>query len=281
LPGEFAAARDPLRPRTQRARALGDFLVEVIGLARHAVPAAKIQSAFFEMFGADGARQWERVVGAARTAGLLVIGDLKRGDIDSTAKAYASAYLDPSAEAPCDAITVNPYLGEDSIEPFLEACARWQTGLFVLVRTSNPGSAEFQNHGSPRLCELVADSVSRWGDRPELVGESGLSSVGAVIGATHERELALLRARMPRTPLLVPGYGAQGATAADLARAFARPSPDAPLAHPAVLVNASRSILYPWRGRTEPEDWRASVRQALSNTASELAAALSSSALRP
>lgn len=271
LPDEFSRARDAAQPRSLRARALGDFLVEVIALAKRAVPAVKVQSAFFELFGADGVQQWERVVCAAREAGLLVIGDVKRGDIDSTARAYASAYLDPSIEAACDAITINPYLGGDSVEPFLEACGRWQRGLFVLVRTSNPGSGEFQNHGSPRLCELVADAVSRWGNRPELIGECGFSSVGAVVGATHQRELAFFRERMPRTPLLLPGYGAQGATADDLGKAFAT------LPRPAALVNASRSILFAWRGGPKPRDWRASVRSAIATTTSELSRVLSPS----
>lgn len=233
LPAEFAAARDGAT-RAERARAVGDFLCSVVELAAGRVPAVKPQSAFFELLGADGAAAWERVVRAARESGLLVIGDVKRGDIDSTAAAYARAYLEDEA-APCDAVTVSPYLGADAVRPFLESCRRAQAGIYVLVRTSNPGSALFQEHGRPPLYERVADAVSEWGR--ELTGRCGFSSVGAVVGATHPEELARLRARMPSTPFLIPGYGAQGAGAADVAAGFLPGGRGA-------LVNSSRGILF-------------------------------------
>lgn len=238
LPDEFALARDRSAPRATRARELERFCLELVELAAGRVPAVKPQSAFFEVFGADGALAWERVVREARSAGLLVIGDVKRGDIDSTARAYARAFLETGDATACDAVTVNPFLGSDSIAPFLESCRRTGRGIYVLVRTSNPGSKLFQEHGTPPLYERIADAVAEWGK--ELVGTSGLSSVGAVVGATHPRELAQLRERMPRTPFLIPGYGAQGAGAADIAGGFLPRGRGA-------IVNSSRGILFAYK----------------------------------
>ena len=257
LPPEFAAARTG-NSRAERARAAADFLCEVIDLAKGRIPAVKPQSALFEIHGPEGAQAWERVVRHARASGLLVIGDVKRGDIDSTARAYARAFLeeDPSSPgASCDAITVNPYLGGDSVRPFLETCANSGKGLFVLVRTSNPGSAQFQDHGTPRLYERVADAVVEWGR--ELVGSSGLSSVGAVVGATHPAELASLRARMPTVPFLIPGYGAQGAGAAEVLGGFLAGGRG-------TLVNSSRAVLFAWREpRFAGRPWREATQVAL------------------
>lgn len=262
LPAEFAAAREA-PTRAERARAVADFLCEVIELVAGRVPAVKPQSAFFEVLGADGAAAWERVVRAARDAGLLVIGDVKRGDIDSTARAYARAFLEDGA-ARCDAITVNPWLGADSVAPFLEACRATGAGIYVLVRTSNPGSALFQDHGVPPLHERVADAVSEWGKG--LVGTCGLSSVGAVVGATHPAELARLRARMPTTPFLIPGYGAQGAGARDVAGGFLPGGRGA-------LVNSSRGILFAWKlERNRDKHWKDASRSALQAMIAEIEA---------
>lgn len=238
IPSEFAAVHDPAATRAEKADAVGDFLCQVIDVVAPLVPAVKPQSAFFEVFGADGARAWERVVAAARSAGLIVIGDVKRGDIGSTAAAYAEAFLECEEELRCDAVTINPYLGTDSVQPFLDACRRTGGGVYVLVRTSNPSSAEFQARGEPALMHQVADAVVRWG--ADLVGESGFSSVGAVVGATHPNELAELRARMPRTPLLLPGYGAQGGGAGDVVGGFTEGVRGA-------VVNSSRGILFAWQ----------------------------------
>jgi orotidine-5'-phosphate decarboxylase len=238
LPEEFAVARDPSAPRSERARAVEQFLLGIIELAAGRVPAVKPQSAFFERLGADGALAWERVVAEARRAGLLVIGDVKRSDIASTARAYGQAFLEDAGESCCDAITVNPYLGADSIEPLIEVCDRNGAGLYVLVRTSNPGSGLFQNHGDPPLTQLVASEVERWGE--SLRGECGLSSIGAVVGATHPEELGQLRQQLSHTPLLIPGYGAQGAGATETLGGFLPGGRGA-------LVNSSRGILYAWR----------------------------------
>jgi orotidine-5'-phosphate decarboxylase len=200
-----------------------------------------------------------------------VIGDVKRGDIGSTAAAYARALLTggPGAEPEtlCDAITVNPYLGTDSITPFLEACREADAGLYVLVRTSNPSSAELQSQGDPPLMHRVAELVDGWG--AELVGDCGLSSVGAVVGATHPAELADLRGRLPRTPLLLPGYGAQGAGAADVVGGFKQGLRGA-------LVNSSRGVLF--AGAKHPElSWKDACRDAARDMSSEIRAALESS----
>ena len=182
-------------------------------------------------------------------------GDVKRGDIGSTAAAYAEAFLTggpgTDAETLCDCITINPYLGTDSVQPFLDACRQVDGGLYVLVRTSNPSSAEFQAQGEPCLSDQVADAVVHWGR--ELVGESGYSSVGAVVGATHPKELAELRQRMPGVPFLIPGYGAQGGTAGDLAGAFGEHFAGG-------LVNSSRGILFAEKG--PGQDWKDACRTA-------------------
>ncbi|MEZ5975038.1 MAG: orotidine-5'-phosphate decarboxylase [Planctomycetota bacterium] len=201
LPPEFEAVHDPGSTRRERAKAVEAFLCGIIEAVADIVPAVKPQSAFFEVLGADGALVWENVVKHAHQAGLLVVGDVKRGDIGSTAAAYAQAFLtgEPGCdrETLCDCITVNPYLGSDSIDPFLDACRQSGTGLYILVRTSNPSSAEFQAQGEPPLMDRVADAVVRWGS--DLVGDCGYSSIGAVVGATHPAELNAC-ARMPQTP---------------------------------------------------------------------------------
>ncbi|MEO8290159.1 MAG: orotidine-5'-phosphate decarboxylase [Gaiellaceae bacterium] len=214
------------------------------------VVGVKLQLAFFEALGSDGLRAYEEVRDYARTASLLVIADGKRGDIGSTARAYADAYLEASEDGPAsvDALTVNPYLGSDSIEPFLAACRRSDTGLFCLVKTSNAGSADVQDltlsDGRP-VWHHVAELVSGWGET--LVGERGLSSVGAVVGATYPRAVAEARRLMPQAVLLLPGIGAQGATPADVARAFTSGPASA-------LVPVSRAVIYAFR--VDGADWR-------------------------
>jgi orotidine-5'-phosphate decarboxylase len=231
--------------RPQAATVLARFCCEIAdAVAPHAV-AVKPQSAFFEALGADGVRAFEEVCEHARRAGLLVIADAKRGDIGSTAQAYAAAFLEPRGDAPplADALTVNPYLGGDSVEPFLDACRRNGVGLFCLVKTSNPGSADVQDvrlAEGGTVWEHVAGLVHAWGG--DLVGDCGLSAVGAVVGATFPREVAEARDLLPRSVLLLPGIGAQGGAPADVAAAFA--------AGPAsALVSASRSVIYAFRDR--------------------------------
>ena len=223
--------------------------------------AVKPQLAFFEALGADGMRAFEQACEYARSAGLLVIADAKRGDIGSTARAYAAAYLE--GERPvADALTVNPYLGRDSLDPFFGACRRHGGGVFCLVKTSNEGVADIQDlalsDGRP-LWQHVARLVAEWGE--EVVGDRGLSSVGAVVGATHPRAVGEARKLLPRSILLLPGIGAQGAGPADVARAFTSGPSSA-------LVAASRSVLYAFR--TSEDDWRSAAAQEAARLKSEV-----------
>src|SRR5919198_6033752 len=237
--------------RAAAADACARFCRGLVDAVAPYVVGVKPQLAFFEALGADGLRAFEDVCEYARTAGLLVVADGKRGDIGSTARAYADAYVEQgsAAEPPVDALTVNPYLGSDSVEPFVAACRRSGTGLFCLVKTTNAGSADVQDlalsDGRP-LWQHVALLVNEWG--AGLVGERGLSSIGAVVGATYPRAVAEARRLMPQAILLLPGIGAQGATAADVARAFTSGPASA-------LVASAREVLY--AHRAENEDWRA------------------------
>ena len=249
LPVELRAATHV--SRAAAADACARFCCGLVDAVSPYVVGVKVQLAFFEALGADGAAAFEDVCAYARTAGLVVIGDGKRGDIGSTARAYAEAYLERGEDDRpplVDALTVNPYLGGDSLEPFLAACRRSGTGIFCLVKTSNGGSADVQeltlSDGRP-VWHQVAELVAGWG--AELVGDRGLSSVGAVVGATHPRAVGEARRLMPQAILLLPGVGAQGATPADLARAFTSGPASA-------LVSASRSVLYAFRA--SGEDWR-------------------------
>jgi orotidine-5'-phosphate decarboxylase len=254
---QLVVGLDP-RPDLLPVEVRGDvtrFCCGVIdAVAPHAV-AVKPQLAFFEALGVEGSAACEEVCVYARSAGLLVILDGKRGDIGSTARAYAAAYLEPRAEGgvpAADALTVNPYLGRDSVDPYLAACRRHGVGIFCVVKTSNAGGAEVQDlalsDGRP-LWHHVALLVSEWG--ADLVGDRGLSSVGAVVGATHPRAVGEARRLLPQAVLLLPGVGAQGATPADVARAFTSGPASA-------LVNVSRSVLYAFR-QGDQADWRAAA----------------------
>jgi len=196
-------------------RILAFYRQAIPALAPH-IPVVKPNIAFFEQFGWAGFRAYETVCETARAAGMLVIGDVKRGDIGSTAAAYASAHFQWA-----DAITLHPYLGSDSIEPFLKPCREAGKAVFVLVRTSNPSAGEFQARALAEdgdLSDAVADAVHRWG--AGTGDPDGYATVGAVVGATSGDRIARLRERMPRAWLLLPGVGAQGAAVADVAAAF-------------------------------------------------------------
>jgi len=210
----------------------------VDAVAPHAV-AVKPQLAFWERLGSDGVRAFEEVCAYSRSVGLLVLVDGKRGDVGSTARAYAEAYLESGI---ADAMTVNAYMGRESIEPFLSACRRHGTGIFCVVKTSNAGAdvQDLKLSDGSLLWQQVARLVAEWGE--ELVGDRGLSSVCAVVGATHPRAVGEARKLMPQAVLLLPGVGAQGGTPADVARAFTSGPASA-------LVNASRSVIYAYRAR--------------------------------
>ena len=249
--------------RAAAAEACERFCRGIVDAVAPYVVGVKPQLAFFEALGSDGLRAFEEVCAYARAAGLLVIVDGKRGDIGSTARAYAAAYLEADGERPiADALTVNPYLGRDSLEPFFGACRRSGSGLFCLVKTSNSGSADIQDvalsDGRP-LWHHVATLVADWGE--ELVGERGLSSIGAVVGATYPRAIGEARRLLPRSILLLPGVGAQGARPADVARAFTSGPASA-------LVPAARSVIYAFRSDTD--DWRGAAARAAAHLRREV-----------
>jgi orotidine-5'-phosphate decarboxylase len=240
--------------RSGRARAMERYCLGIVDAVAGEAVAVKPQLAFFEALGGYGVTALERVCAAAAERGLIVIADGKRGDIASTASAYATAWLRPrlAGEEPvADALTVNPYLGADAAEPFLAAADADGGGVFVLVRTSNPGGDDLQAlplAAGGELWEHVAGLVGAWG--AARVGRSGLSSVGAVVGLTRAGVLGRARQLMPTAPLLLPGVGAQGGAIDDAAPAFA--------VHVAGgLVAASRSVIEAWR--TEPGAWRDAV----------------------
>jgi orotidine-5'-phosphate decarboxylase len=253
--------------RAAAASSVARFCKGIVDAVGPYVVAVKPQSAFFEALGSDGVRALEEVCEYARSAGLLVLLDAKRGDIGSTSRAYAAAYLEPREDgAPlADAMTASPYLGLDSVEPFLAACRRDGAGVFFLVRTSNAGAADVLDlalsDGRP-LWHHVAELVREWGE--PLVGESGMSSVGAVVGATHPRAVSDARRLLPQTPMLLPGVGAQGATPADVARAFTTGPATA-------LVTSSRSVIYAYR--ESEADWRAAAAAEAQRLAAEVWAA--------
>jgi len=231
------------------AAALLAFNKLVIDAVADQVALVKPQSAFYEIYGHHGVEAFWETVRYARAKGLLVIADAKRGDIGSTAEGYAAAFFghpnpletweDPEQWA--DSLTVNPYLGSDGLVPFVQRCEERGTGLFILVKTSNPSSGEIQDQ--PLLSgELVAQQVAKLVDSlgARTIGASGYSSIGAVVGATYPDDLQRYRSEMNRAILLVPGYGAQGGTGADVVHAF---NPDGLGA----VVNASRSIIFAYK----------------------------------
>jgi orotidine-5'-phosphate decarboxylase len=239
------------------------FCCEIIEACAEFVVAIKPQLAFFEARGVAGMAAFAEVVRFARGRGLITIADAKRGDIGSTSAAYAEAFLGDGDFA-CDAITVNPYLGSDALAPFI-ARVRNGRGVFVLVKTSNPSSGEFQDLSldGRALWEAVATRVAGWGS--DFVGRSGLSSVGAVVGATYPDQAVRARELMPAAIVLAPGFGAQGASAEE-AVAAARTD------GLGVIVNASRSLMY--ASRLEGESFAAAAGRAAVAMRDELNRAL-------
>ncbi len=235
----------------EAAQAVLDFNKGMIEAVAPFAAAVKTQIAFYECLGHEGLLAFARTCQIAADAGLVVIADVKRGDIGSTATAYADAFLGGPFRA--DAVTLSPYLGGDTLEPFLARCMDGY-GAFVLVRTSNPGAGQLQDLVTPngRLYEVVGDMDREPGLK--WVGERGWSSVGAVVGATWPGEMTELRKRLPGVPFLVPGYGAQGGTGRDVLSAFDDEGLGA-------VVNSSRGILYAWKGRAAT-DWRTAAADA-------------------
>lgn len=276
LPAPVAAATSSA---ADVAQAYVRFCQGVVDVVAPLVPAVKPQAAFFEALGVPGMAALKQVIDYAASKGLLVILDGKRNDIDSTALAYAQAYLGPGDASPwgADALTVSPYLGDDSLTPFEAASRERGAGIFVLVKTSNKGGKRFQDlscEGRPlylHVAEYVESLAA--GSR----GECGYGAVGAVVGATYPQQLAELRAAMPSAWLLVPGYGSQGGTAADVAGGFDAQGLGA-------IVNNSRGIIF---AHSRPEyaafgaaRWQAAVEAATRRMIDELAAGTPAGRLR-
>jgi orotidine-5'-phosphate decarboxylase len=250
------------------AHAFSAFGSKVLDLVRPYCGVIKPQAAFFEQAGPLAMCLLQGLMLQAKLTGFVTILDAKRGDIASTAAAYAdAAFAGCTIEGKtypvwnADALTINPYLGRDAVEPFLTAAKAADRGVFVLVRTSNPGAGLFQDlvcDGKP-LFRHVADEVARW--NAPTIGKCGLGDVGAVVGATHPKELAELREALPDVWFLVPGYGAQGATAADVKAAY---RPDGLGA----IVNSSRGVTFPFH----PDDpnWEKKIVEAAKKAAAEL-----------
>ncbi len=259
------------------AEAVWQFNRAIVDAVYDLIPAVKPQIAMYEQFGLPGLAVFKRTVDYCKEKGLVVIGDVKRGDIGSTSAAYATAHLGrvkvgrqmltPFGE---DFATVNPYLGSDGIRPFLEVCKEEKKGLFILVKTSNPSSGEFQDRlvdGKP-LYELVGEKVNEWAQ--ECMGED-YSYVGAVVGATYPEMGKVLRRVMPKSFILVPGYGAQGGKAADLVHYFNEDGLGA-------IVNSSRGIIAAYRQERYasfgPEHFADASRQAVKDMIADIGQAL-------
>jgi orotidine-5'-phosphate decarboxylase len=272
LDSDFSRIPDSLRqhfkgkskdPFQSAGNCILQFNKKIIDSIHDIVPAVKMQSAFYEQYGPAGCTAFLETVRYAKSKGLIVIGDVKRGDIGNTSKAYSNAYLGKvrlfDSEEPAydlDGVTVNPYLGLDGISPFIEDCRNLGKGIFVLVKTSNPSSKDLQDivSGDMRIFEKVARHVDRWGIN--IVGDKKYSSVGAVVGATYPTEAETLRKIMPGAIFLVPGYGAQGGGAADIVPCF---NPDGYGA----IVHSARAVIFAYeKMKTLKEDFGKAARDA-------------------
>jgi len=225
-----------------RAAAYSQFCREIIDVVKDRVACVKPQAAFFEQLGPAGMVALGEVFQYASAAGLLVISDAKRNDIGSTATAYAQAYLGAGDASPwgSDSLTVSPYLGRDSLEPFVEVCDRRAAGIFVLVKTSNPGGGLLQDRvtDGQTVYERVAQLVTELNQ--DRIGQSGYGPVGAVVGATYPEQLAAMRKAMPHSWILIPGFGAQGGSAEDVLSGFDGDGSGA-------IVNNSRNLIFAYR----------------------------------
>ena len=229
------------------AQAFFEYNKGIVDAVCDIVPAVKPQIAMYETFGIPGLIAFDKTVKYCKEKGLVVIGDIKRGDIGSTSEAYAQGHLGKVVLGGKeyrgfdeDFATVNPYLGSDGVKPFMKVCGEENKGIFVLVKTSNPSSGEFQDRmiDGKELFRHVAEKVAEWGS--ELMGKNGYSYVGAVVGATYPEQGKIAREIMPKSFILVPGYGAQGGKGADLVHFFNKDGLGA-------IVNSSRGIIGAWQ----------------------------------
>ena len=255
------------------AEAIWQYNKEIIDHIYDLIPAVKPQAAMYEQFGIEGLIAYKKTIDYCHEKGLLVIGDVKRGDIGSTSAAYATAHLGRVQVGGkkltgfgTDFITVNPYLGTDGVKPFVDVCNQEDKGIFVLVKTSNPSSGEFQERlvDNRPVYQLVAEKVTEWG---AMSVEKGYSNVGAVVGATYPEMSKILREQMPHTYFLVPGYGAQGGTAEDLRYCFHGDGLGA-------IVNSSRGIIAAYKqekyAEFGPERFSEASRQAVLDMVSDI-----------
>ena len=262
---------EPLQKIAQKegaAKAYELFGKEIIDAVKDIAVAVKPQIAFYEVLGAPGLEAFRETLLYAKEKGVLTISDAKRGDIGSTAEAYAEAFLSENAAFPSDAVTVNGYLGVDGVLPFLKYCKSAGKGVYILVKTSNPGSGDFQDkilQDGKKVFELVAEKVKEWGQ--DYIGSSGYSSVGAVVGATWPEEALKLRAIMSTTPFLIPGYGAQGGSGKDAIVSMDKNGLGG-------IVNSSRGIIFAHRlkefEKYAQKDWQTAVRLAAEKMRADL-----------
>ncbi len=248
------------------AKAIIEYNKALIDATYDIIPAIKPQIAFYEMFGIPGMEAFKETCNYAKQKGMIVIADSKRGDIGSTAAGYSNAFLgktpigkNEEAIYNVDFITVNPYMGTDCVKPFIEDCKKYNKGIFVLVKTSNPSSGELQDlklENQKEVYTQVAELVEKWGE--ELQGENGYSSIAAVVGATYPEQLEQIRKVAPHTYFLIPGYGAQGGKASDIALGFDKNQLGG-------IVNASRSLMCAykadrWKDNFSEEDYAKATR---------------------
>ncbi len=260
---------DPRDPET--IAAIENFLTAAIDIAAPQVAAFKPQSAMYERLGSPGIALLERVVAHAHDRGAIVLLDAKRGDIGSTAEAYADAYLAPDSPNPVECLTVNPYMGVDTLEPYIKLCRAHGRGILVLVKTSNPGSGDFQNlkTGNSTLYGSVALALEPISET--MLGETGWSSLGVVVGATYPQEAADVRTLLPRSIFLLPGYGYQSGDPKQLAAAL-KPGP---AGREGGLISSSRATLFPPEAADGGFDaWKSAFADTLSRHIAAVAEAL-------
>ena len=235
------------------SKAILEFNKEIIDNTYDIIPAVKINIAFYEMYGIEGMKVFEDTYKYAKEKEMVVIADIKRGDIGSTAQSYSNAFLGKTKIGEkevsifdVDFVTVNPYMGTDCVKPFIDDCKKYNKGIFVLVKTSNPSSGELQDkkiEGGEKIYIEVAKLVENWGK--DLIGENGYSSISAVVGATYPNQLKEIRKIAPHTYFLIPGYGAQGGKAEDIALGFDENGLGG-------IINASRRLMYAYKS----EKWK-------------------------
>ena len=248
------------------SKAIVEYNKALIDATCDIIPAIKPQIAFYEMFGVPGMMAFEETCKYAKEKGMIIIADIKRGDIGSTAQGYSNAYLGKTKmgdiEEPIfdvDFVTVNPYMGTDCVKPFIEDCKKYDKGMFILVKTSNPSSGELQDvklEDGQEVYKRVAKLVEEWGK--DLIGKYNYSSISAVVGATYPKQLEELRNLAPHTYFLIPGYGAQGGKADDIALGFDNNGLGG-------IVNASRSLMCAyksdlWKDKFKEEEYAMATR---------------------